>query len=75
MGLDDILGAAQRHGERSDLDHEVRDRQEALAIAWEEMDEAQRDTLVRRFFAEVADEEDEGSGGPGRPTPGNPTPA
>lgn len=55
--LECILNSAQQHGEDSEPDHEVGDLQDALRIAWELLDGKGRQTLISRFFAEVADNE------------------
>lgn len=53
-GYNCILKSAENHGRDSEPDHEVGDLQDALSIAWELLDEKGRQTLVERFFDEVA---------------------
>lgn len=55
-GFDKILEFAELHGTDSEADHEVGDLQDALQIAWELLNEKDRQTLVKRFFDAVAEE-------------------
>lgn len=50
--LQDILQAAEQHGNDSDPDHEVGDLQDALRLAWAALTTAQREHVHRDFFAE-----------------------
>lgn len=61
-GYNAILKSAEKHGSDSEPDHEVGDLQDALSIAWELLDEKARQTLVERFFDEVAEDSDIGEG-------------
>ena len=59
-GYNAILKSAFQHGENSEHDHEIGDLQDALRIAWETLNEKGRQTLVERFFDEVAEDSDIG---------------
>lgn len=61
-GYHAILTSAERHGKDSEPEHEVGDLQQALAIAWEVLGEKGRQTLVERFFDEIAEDSDIGEG-------------
>ncbi len=44
-GVEDLISAARSHGEESDPDHEAGDLQSYLRAAFENLDDAQRETV------------------------------
>jgi hypothetical protein len=48
--LDQIIGAAAKHGHDSEPDHEVGDLQDALRLAWAELTPAKRKKIHAAYF-------------------------
>lgn len=61
-GLDEILTAAQRHGEAGEPDHEVGDLQSVLRAAWDLMTLEQRQRLCEHASVKAVFEDAYGDG-------------